>query len=155
MLADRSSAQDATQDAFFSAWTKIRSCQGTNFRAWLMSITANTCRDHLRRIKRRPTIHIESLVQEPAASPAAESPEDYALRRELDGEIQKGLSELPSQQRLAVILCDIQGFSYEEIAKIMGCSLGTVRSRISRGRSQLREYLSLRELLPHDMRLKE
>jgi RNA polymerase sigma-70 factor (ECF subfamily) len=155
MLGDRSSAQDATQDAFFSAWMKIRSCQGTNFRAWLMSITANACRDHLRKIKRRPTIPIESLVQEPAASPAAESPEDYALRRELDAEIQKALSALPSQQRLAVVLCDIQGFSYEEIAKIMGCSLGTVRSRISRGRSQLRDYLSLRELLPHDMRLKQ
>jgi len=155
MLGERSAAQDATQDAFFSAWRKIGGCQGTNVRAWLMSITANTCRDHLRKVKRNPSIPLESLVQEPTASPSAESPEDYALRRELNGEIQKGLSTLPAQQRLAVILCDIQGFSYEEIARIMGCNIGTVRSRISRGRTQLRDYLSARELLPHDLRLKE
>lgn len=155
MLGDKSAAQDITQDAFFSAWRNIRTCRGTNFRAWLLSITANGCRDHLRKIKRHTSISIESMIQEPPVSPSAESPEDYALRRELDGEIQKGLSALPSQQRLAVVLCDIQGHSYEEIARIMGCSIGTVRSRISRGRAQLRDYLQMRELLPRDLRLKQ
>ncbi len=155
MLGDRGAAQDATQDAFFSAWRKIDSCQGTNVRAWLMSITANTCKDHLRKVKRNPSIPLESLVQEPTASLSSESPEEYALRRELDGEIQKSLSMLPPQQRMAVVLCDVQGFSYDEISKIMGCSIGTVRSRISRGRAQLRDYLSARELLPRDLRLKE
>ena len=155
MLGDRNSAQDAAQDAFFCAWRKISSCKGTNFRAWLMSITANTCRDHLRKVKRSPSVPIESLLCEPAGSPSVESPEAYALRRELNGEIQRGLSTLPSHQKTAVILCDIQGFSYEEIASIMGCSIGTVRSRISRGRAQLRDYLLARELLPRDMRLKE
>jgi len=155
MLGDRSSAQDAAQDAFFSAWRKIGTCKGNNFRAWLMSITANTCRDHLRKVKRSPSVPIESLPCEPAASPSVESPEEYTLRRELNGEIQRGLSSLPSHQRTAVILCDIQGFTYEEIATIMGCSIGTVRSRISRGRTQLRDYLSARELLPRDLRLKQ
>lgn len=155
MLGDKGAAQDVTQDAFFSAWKNIRTCRGANFKAWLLSITANGCRDHLRRIKRHPSIAIESMIQEPSASPSAESPEDYALRRELDGEIQKGLLALPSQQRLAVILCDIQGYSYEEIARIMGCNIGTVRSRISRGRAQLRDYLIRRELLPSDLRLKQ
>jgi len=141
MLGDPAAAEDATQDALFSAWKNIRGFRGDNFRAWLLRITANACRDQLRKLKRRPSIPLESLPFEPQAPPSSESPEDYVLRREVGAEIQRGLARLPSEQRLAVILCDIQGLSYEEIAGVMKCSLGTVRSRISRGRAQLRDYL--------------
>ncbi|OGO08483.1 MAG: hypothetical protein A2Y61_01960 [Chloroflexi bacterium RBG_13_60_13] len=141
MLGDPGAAEDATQDALFSAWKNIKGLRGGNFRAWLLRITANACRDELRRLKRRPAIPLESLPFEPAAPPTSESPEDYVLRREVQAQIQEGLAGLPSDQRLAVILCDIQGLSYEEIASVMKCSLGTVKSRISRGRGQLRDYL--------------
>jgi len=153
MLGDPSAAEDAAQDAFFSAWKNIRSFRGGNFRAWLLCITANVCRDQLRKRKRHPLISLESLPFEPKESSSSESPEDYVLRREIRDQIQNGLANLPSEQRLAVILCDIQELSYEEIAQVMKCSLGTVRSRISRGRAQLRDYLLKRELLPHGFRL--
>ena len=153
MLGDPSAAEDAAQDAFFSAWKNIRSFRGGNFRAWLLCITSNVCRDQLRKRKRHPSISLESLPFEPKESSSSESPEDYVLRREIRDQIQNGLANLPSEQRLAVILCDIQGLSYEEIAQVMKCSLGTVRSRISRGRAQLRDYLLKRELLPPGFRL--
>jgi len=142
MLGNRQSAEDASQDAFVSAWRNIGKFRGGSFKAWLLSITANTCRDQLRKRKRNPTISIEELPVEPAGPPSQELPEDYALRRELGEQIQRGLATLPSDQRLAVILSDIQGLSYEEIAQVMGCSLGTVRSRLSRGRARLRGYLA-------------
>lgn len=141
MLGDRQAAEDASQDAFLSAWRGIGSFRGGNFRAWLLRITANTCRDQLRRLKRNPTTSLEAFSVELEAPPSTESPEDYVLRRELGAQIQSGLAGLPSDQRLAVVLSDIQGLSYEEMAQVMGCSLGTVRSRLSRGRARLRDYL--------------
>jgi RNA polymerase sigma-70 factor (ECF subfamily) len=73
--------------------------------------------------------------------------ENQVLGHEVTQEIQKGLTTLPYKQRLAVTLRDIEGFSYEEISEAMHCSLGTVRSRLSRGRAQLRDFLLSRELL--------
>jgi len=139
MLGNSETAEDAAQDAFFSAWRRIGSFRGGNFRAWLLRITANVCRDQLRKLKHHHSTSLEALLIEPEGLPSSESPEDYALRREVGEQIQKGLSGLPSEQRLAVVLSDIQGLSYEEIAQVMGCSLGTVRSRLSRGRAQLRD----------------
>ena len=117
-----------------------------------MRITANACRDQLRKLKHHHSTSLEALLTEPEGLPSSESPEDYALRREVGEQIQKGLSGLPSGQRLAVVLSDIQGLSYEEIAQVMGCSLGTVKSRLSRGRAQLRDYLLARELFPSEFR---
>ncbi len=141
MLGDRQGAEDASQDAFLSAWRNVGRFRGGNFRAWLLRITANTCYDQLRKLKRHPTSSLEALPLELEGLPSTESPEDYVLRREMGEQIQKGLASLPSEQRLAVVLSDIQGLSYEEMARVMGCSLGTVRSRLSRGRARLRDYL--------------
>jgi len=141
MLSDRQAAEDASQEAFFSAWRGIGDFRGGNFKAWMLRITANVCRDHLRKRKRNPTSSLEELSMEFELSNSTESPEDYALRLEVRTQIQRGLASLPSEQRLAVVLSDIQGLSYEEIAQVMGCSLGTVRSRLSRGRARLRDYL--------------
>jgi len=148
MLGNSEAAADATQDAFFSAWRNISSFRGGKFKAWLLSITANVCRDQLRKLKRQPSVSLEALPLEPENLPSTESVEDYVLRRELGEEIQRGLDSLPREQRLAVILSDIQGLSYEEIAQAMGCSLGTVKSRLSRGRVQLRDYLSKKGTFP-------
>jgi len=157
MLANTQAAEDASQETFVSAWRGIRGFRGGNFRAWVLQIVANACRDHLRHFKRQPAVSLDaSLVTlvEPA-SPSQYSPEEVAERRMLGEEIQKGLATLLPDQRLAVILSDVQGISYEEIAKVMGVPVGTVRSRISRGRQHLRDYLLQQgELFGRRLRLK-
>jgi RNA polymerase sigma-70 factor (ECF subfamily) len=146
MLGDAQSAEDATQEAFFSAWKNIRRFRGGSFKAWVLQITANACRDQMRRVKRRPVVPLETLPYDPP-SVSAESPEDYAIRKELGEHVQRGLTTLSHEQRMAVILCDIQGLSYEEVAEVMECSLGTVKSRLNRGRTQLRGYFVKMELI--------
>ena len=136
MMGNAPAAEDATQEALLSAFKGIGRFRGGNFRAWLLRIVANTCRDHLRSWRRRPATSLDALVLEPERD--APSPEDYALRRELGEEIGKALGTLSADQRLAVILYDIQGLSYEEVALVMNSSLGTVKSRLSRGRARLR-----------------
>jgi len=154
MLGQASAADDATQEAFLSAFRGISKFRGGNFRAWLLRITANACRDQLRSLRRHPITSLDELVLDTEVDRDAQSPEDYALRRELGAEIMNALATLPSEQRLAVILYDIEGFSYEEIAQVMNCSLGTVRSRLSRGRGRLRHCLAQHvEPSPDEFRL--
>ena len=152
-LHDPDAAADATQQAFISAFRALPGFRGGSFKAWLLRIVTNACYDQLRRAKRRPASSLDDMLVDPDHSviltDEGESPEDYALRQDLGRVIQNGLDELPSEQRLAVILYDIQGFSYREIAQATGVSLGTVKSRLSRGRARLRDYLQReQELLP-------
>ena len=145
MLSDAQAAEDATQEAFLSAWRHISGFRGGSFKAWLLSIVANCCRDELRRLKRRPAVPLADLEANPDGLPASTcSVEDNLLSLELREEIYHGLVSLQPEQRLVVILSDIQGLSYEEIAQATCCSLGTVKSRLSRGRAHLRDYLRLR-----------
>ncbi len=151
-LGSREAAEDAAQEAFISAFKAISHFRSGNFRAWLLRIATNACYDELRRRQRRPTTPLEEAFDVPAQNDPY-TPEAYAQQRELAGHIQRGLATLPMDQRLAVILCDVQGYSYEEIAQITGSSLGTVKSRINRGRRRLAEHLkNQRELLPFDGR---
>ena len=166
MLGDRDVAADVTQDVFIAAFRNIQSFRsGSSFRAWLLRIASNAACDHWRRIQRHPTesldahadddeSHAASMLNSLAAVGQDVNPEEYLLNRELQELIQRGLHELPLEQRLAVVLCDIQGLSYEEIAATTQVTLGTVRSRIARGRARLRDYLHKhRELLPRSYRL--
>ncbi len=154
MLGDADSAADAAQDAFLSAFRNLRSFRGGSFRSWMLRIATNTCYDVLRVRKRRPSVSLDiEADDESASSPlqiadTAESPDDFAQRRELAAAIQHGLTELPDEQRIVLILSDIQGLAYEEIAQITNSNLGTVKSRLSRGRARLREVLKAGELLP-------
>jgi RNA polymerase sigma-70 factor (ECF subfamily) len=157
LLASAEAAEDATQEAFIAAYRRIDNFRGGNFRAWLLRIAANASYDELRRRRRRPAASLEAAVAARGAaetpSPAA-GPEDEALRRELNAHLQNGLATLPADQRLAIILRDVHGLSYEELAEVMRCSVGTVKSRIARGRARMREYLmARRELLPRPLRL--
>lgn len=157
LLGQPQAAEDATQEAFLSAFQAIKRFRGGSLRAWLFRIAANACYDEMRRSRRRPATSLEALTEgaEMFPSPSSESPEEIALRRELAQAISQGLSTLPPEQRLAVILSDIQGLSYEEMAQAMGSSLGTVKSRLSRGRARLSRFLAgKRELLPRKYRLK-
>ncbi len=164
LLISAEAAEDATQEAFIAAYRRIDSFRGGSFRggsfrAWLLRIAANASYDELRRQRRRPAASLEGglATQGAAGIPSgAAGPEEEVLRLELHVHLQEGLATLLPDQRLAVILRDIHGLSYDELAEAMHCSLGTVKSRIARGRARLREYLmARRELLPRPLRLKD
>jgi RNA polymerase sigma factor (sigma-70 family) len=153
MLGDPDAAADVTQDAFLSAFRNIRRYRGGSFAAWMMRIATNGCYDQLRARQRRPTTSIDALLDDEDHAPrqfedTSEAPDERSLRNELAGEIQRSLDALDADQRLAIVLSDIQGFSYDEISAVTGWPLGTVKSRLSRGRAQLRNVLRQGELLP-------
>ncbi len=160
VLLDADAAADATQDALLSAYRAIGTFRGGSFRAWLLRIVTNACYDQLRAKKRRPTSSLDALLLSPddpgpfITERAQDNPPEQAMRMELRDVIHAGLRTLPPDQRMAVVLSDIQGFKYQEIADIMNVSTGTVKSRLSRGRAKLRDFLrSQEELLPDKYRL--
>lgn len=165
IMGEGDSASDATQEAFISAYKNITAYRGGSFKGWLMRIVTNACYDELRRRKRRPAASLEALTvveTGPDAEGEAqlvseiESPESHAERAELGGSIQGCLDALPEDQRTAVVLCDVQGMDYAEIAVIMKTALGTVKSRIARARLKLRDCLQHhQELLPTAYRLED
>lgn len=156
MLGSAETAEDATQDTFVSAYRAIAGFRGGSFKAWILRIAANSCRDKLRVSRRASIVSLDNLMEEVGdfiADDKTESPEDYAQRRELGRLLDGSLARLPEDQRLVVVLSDIQGLTYEEIAQVIGISLGTVKSRLSRARLRLRELLlQRRELLPDEFR---
>ena len=109
-------------------------------------------------MQRRPASSLDDLSTDPEYTgqliDPLEAPSDYALRQELSALIQQGIATLPIEQRTVLVLSDIEGLSYEEVAQAMGSSLGTVKSRLSRARAKLRDFLLERqELLPSRYRL--
>jgi len=156
-------AEDATQDAFISAYRNLSSYRGGSFKAWLLRIVTNACYDELRRQKRRPTIPLEPLdsEDEEVESPRwladpSESPEEAAERAELNQALQRCLGDLPEEFRAVVILVDVQGLDYSEASQAIGKPLGTVKSRLARARLRLRGCLQgMWELLPAAFRLVE
>ena len=145
MLRDSAAAEDAVQEAFFSAYRSIGRLRGDNLRGWLFAIVANACRDQVRSPRWRRAVSLDALTEAagPGASPSdpGPTPEEHALRTEVSGQVQLALSQLPYDQRLAVALVDLQGFDYQEAAMVTGSSLGTLKSRLSRGRDKLRQIL--------------
>jgi len=149
-------AQDITQECFHQAYRKFHQFRdGTNCKAWLFRIARNAFIDRVRRRSREPrylelgdgvaALEVESDGDAPSASAlewrglAAES--EQAVHELFGDEVARSLRELPEAFRVAVILCDVDGMSYHEIAEILGCPVGTVRSRISRARSLLKTRL--------------
>lgn len=157
LLGQRQQAEDAAQEAFIAAWRGLGGLRGDIFRPWLLRIAANACKDELRRRGRRPSTSLDDALEDGMPEPpdAGPQPEPVLLQGELRDRIEVALRELPDEQRLALVLCDIEGLDYVEIATAMGTSLGTVKSRIARGRARLRDVL-LREpeLLPTRFRPK-
>ena len=163
ILGDEDLAADASQEAFISAFRAINSYRGGSFRAWLLRTVTNACYDELRRIKRRPTTPLEpetedgDEVESPRwlADPNA-SPENQLDQAELEHAIQHCLENLPTDFRAVVVLADIQGLDYAEVAVAVKKPLGTIKSRLARARLRLRECLqAFRELLPAAFRLEE
>jgi RNA polymerase sigma-70 factor (ECF subfamily) len=146
LLRDPTQAEDATQDAFIRAWSAIDSFHGGLVRPWLLRIATNRTYDILRAKTRRPAQSLDAQTYEiepewTSQAASAEHPEAFASRSELSAHLEQALGELPEDQRLAIILSDVQGYAYEDIAEVMGVAVGTVKSRISRGRSRLRAML--------------
>lgn len=162
MLGEVSAAEDAAQDSFLQAYRALAQYRGGSFRSWLLRIATNICYDRLRSRKRHPTDSLNRLMEEAEETGGSdqgllEDPqgdlEETALRRELARDLAHALQNLPEDQRVVVVLSDVQGLSYEEIAMITGVSLGTVKSRISRGRLKIREFIQKnKELLPPNLR---
>jgi RNA polymerase sigma-70 factor, ECF subfamily len=157
IVGDPDTAADATQDGFVKAFSRISQYRGGSFKAWLLRIITNTCYDTLRARKRRPTTPLETEDEDPEHDSIlldnAERPDDYVMRQELAGTIQSAISQLPPDQRTVLILCDVEGLDYQEIAEATGAALGTVKSRLSRARARVRDILlSQKELLPSQYR---
>src|SRR3970282_376029 len=137
MLRYHQPAEDADQEAFIAASRAVSRFRRGSLRAWLLRIAANACYDELRRRRSRPQVPLEAPAgeEQSAAEPASpgEPLEEQAERQELARCLERGLASLPADQRLAVVLRDVQGLAYEEGAEANGASLGTVQSRISRG----------------------
>jgi len=158
IVGDADAAADACQEAFLSAFKGIKKFRGGSFKSWMLRIVTNACYDQLRYKGRRPADSLEAVTENSDNSPklinGRERPEDYALRQELNDLIQQGINTLPPDQRTVLVLADVQGFAYQEVADIAGISLGTVKSRLSRARTKLRDYLvDHQELLPTQYRL--
>jgi len=163
IMGDEESAADATQEAFLSAFRAIKSYRGGSFKAWLLRTVTNACYDELRRHKRRPSVPLEPesddgeemetprWLADPSLSPEAEAEAD-----ELEHAIQHCLEALPVEFRSVVVLSDLQGMDYKEVAIAVRVPLGTIKSRLARARLRLRECLQgFWELLPATFRLEE
>ena len=145
IIGSREAAEDATQEAFLSAFRSIRSYHGGSFRNWLFRIAANACNDEFRRRQRRPASSLEGMAEAAGRPVEVADPEPGAEvmveRLELSGALMGLLDRLPFDQRQAVLLVDVYDFPYEEVARIAGTRLGTAKSRVHRGRARLRELV--------------
>jgi RNA polymerase sigma-70 factor (ECF subfamily) len=158
ILNDPDAAADATQDAFLSAFRAMGKFRGGSFKSWVLRIVTNACYDQLRVKQRRPTSSLDDLPVEADHTyyleDTSELPDEFVERQELNRFIQAGINQLPAEQRLVLVLSDVQGFSYQEVAEVLDISLGTVKSRLSRGRAKVRDFLLEKgELLPPRYRL--
>lgn len=161
ILGDPAAASDTTQEALITAYQKIGTFRGGSFCSWLLRIVANRCYDELRRQKRRPTTSWEEFGEvdeeaNPALVNGGESPEESVERAELARFLQGAIASLPADQRMVLVLSDVEGMDYTEIARTVGVPVGTVKSRLARARGRLRDMLQARaELLPRSYRLED
>jgi RNA polymerase sigma-70 factor (ECF subfamily) len=133
-------AEDLTQETFIRVFRSVKNYQPGTFEGWLHRITTNLFLDMVRR---RGRVRMEALPDDYDRVPADEpNPEEIYHESRLGPDLQAALDSLPPEFRAAVVLCDIEGLSYEEIGATLGVKLGTVRSRIHRGRQALRDYLA-------------
>lgn len=158
MNGNQDAAADACQDALVKAYKSLDQYRGGSFKSWLLRIVTNTCYDQLRYTKRRPATSLEDLTgatDDGSGNLMSEQelPEEKVLRREVADFIQQAMAQLPEDQRIVLVLSDVQQLSYQEIADIINQPLGTVKSRLNRARRKLRDYLAEhQELLPTQYR---
>ena len=152
LTQDAEEAADLTQETFLSALKAIKKFRGeADLKTWLVRIAINESRNRFRwwtRRRREKTVSLDAPVGEQemplseTVSSSFANPEETILQRERENRLQKALGDLPEIFREAVVLCDIEGLSYEEIAAALKINIGTVKSRIARGREELRRKLN-------------
>ncbi|MGE5422639.1 MAG: RNA polymerase sigma factor [Ignavibacteriales bacterium] len=156
-MGNEEDANDMAQEALVKAYRSLKSFKGdSSFGTWIYRITANVCLDELR--KRKRTVYMISLDEPVATVDGDEFERDFAdqsptadivmEQKELETYLQNNIDLLKPEHKSVIILRDVMDFTYEEIAEILQTSIGTVKSRLSRGRDILRKKLSERELLP-------
>ena len=151
MTRNRSDAEDLVQETFIKAWRSFATYQqGTNLRAWLFRIMTNTYINKYNAQQRKPTetelddveeLFLYKRLGAVDQSQLSQSAEDQMLSLFTDDEVKKSLEELPEQFRIPVLMSDVEGFSYKEIAEILEIPLGTVMSRLHRGRKAMQKML--------------
>ena len=144
MCGNREDAQDCLQEAMIRVFRAISGFKGqSSFSTWVYRITMNSCLDELRRRKSRAAVSLDSMLESGfAPSDESDTPEESSLRSEQKRALEKAIAQLPEDMRAAIVLRDIQGCSYDEIARALDANVGTIKSRISRGREKLRAVLS-------------
>ena len=151
MVNNRADADDLTQEIFVKLHRSIRQFRGeSKFSTWLYALAANTCRSGLRRLRRTAEMEVVRLDDDGAAdAPKPREPADPAdppgrglERREVREQVEAAMAELPDEFRMTIVLRDLQGLSYEEIADALRCSVGTVKSRLARARFRVKEQLT-------------
>jgi RNA polymerase sigma-70 factor (ECF subfamily) len=159
IMGDPHRAADVAQDAFITAFRRLETFRGGNFKSWILRIATNQCYDELRRLKRRPADSMQDLPDAdsddgPALPDDSDLPEDVAEQNELNRAIAQCIQSLGDDQRAVLVLSDVEGMSYQEVAEITGANLGTIKSRLSRARAAVRDCLqAVQELLPSAFRL--
>lgn len=154
MVGNKDDAYDITQEALIKVYKSIKKFKGnSSFSTWLYRIVTNTCIDAIRKQKKVKTYSIDKPIETSEGSFTRElcdeknKPEDIYERKETKEKVQEAIKKLPEQYRIVIILRDIQSFTYEEISESIDCPLGTVKSRINRGR------ILLKDILQKDMEL--
>ncbi len=154
MSGNHDDANDLSQEAFLRVFQSLKDFRGqSSFSTWLYRVVSNVCLDELRQRGRRPTISIDEPVSSDKGetmqrqlADTAPPPDELAERREVREVVQSCIEELSEEYRVVIVLRDLQDLSYQEIAEVLDCSLGTVKSRLNRARLALKERLSQLEL---------
>jgi RNA polymerase sigma-70 factor (ECF subfamily) len=147
ILHTEEAAADAVQEALIKAHRAMGRFQDGNFRSWFLRIVTNTCYDHLRRQKRRQAVSLDELTEQAGldyvtgAEILSDDPEKLVLQNESMRVLLSAIDDLPAWHRNVVLLVDVQGYDYNEAAEMLNLPLGTVKSRLSRARSALRDEL--------------
>ncbi len=152
MVGNHEDASDIAQEAFLKVYTSLDQFRGeSSFSTWLYRVVSNACLDELRRRARHKVVSIDTPVSPEDPSPRQipsndPEPGHRIEKAEVRESVQQGIKELPDDHRIILVLRDIQGLSYEEIAQILNMPLGTVKSRLNRARLGLRDRLQGMEL---------
>ena len=162
MMGPGEDVKDLSQEVFLKVYRNLSKFdEKSAFSTWIYRIAVNTCIDEMRRRKGKQTYSLEAEIEDTEGSyqkqfaDTGETPEESLMRKEGQSEVLRALETLSPEHKTAIVLRDIRGFSYEEIAEMTDTALGTVKSRISRARIQLKEeILKIRERKSNDLRQK-